>query len=134
MKKEEIYVIIGGLCIGIGACIISTGLCFIIIGIMFLIGSFLEYCKQEDEEEPEAPSQKKEIWHDIDRLKPPKKDGVLILRSPDNSLEETIVGYWSLSANMLKDQNGVFYRWYDLDECYVFDKWCYLEDLIEKRN
>ena len=132
MDKSKISLIIGMACTMVGAFVINKGFGFIVTGIWAFIASFVESLKQDEHEEPKAPVW--EIWHDIEGLKPPKKDGVLILRSPENSLEETIVGYWSLSVDMLKDQNGVFYHWYDLDKAYVFDKWCYLEDLIEKRN
>jgi hypothetical protein len=53
MNKEKLLFLAGVACVQTGACMIHYGLGLIILGTWLLIGSYIEYEKENEEEEEE---------------------------------------------------------------------------------
>ena len=128
MKKSRMYFVMGYILIVVGATFINLGLGLIIIGVMALWVSYEEYEKTTE------PTEQLDIWHDLTET-PPSKSGVIILRdSTDDVMDIYMMGYWSAPHNKLRNSTDEFYEWGALHKYYEFDKWCYMEDLINDDN
>ena len=130
MKKVRVYAFIGYFFISAGATLIHIGFGLIIMGVMALVVSYVEHESITEAE----PTEQLDIWHDLTET-PPSDSGIIILRdSTDDVLDSYLMCYWSAPQNKLRNSNDDFYEWGVLHKYYEFDKWCYMEDLINDDN
>lgn len=129
MDKCKISLIIGMACTMIGAFIINQGFGFIVTGIWAFIASYVESIKKEEQAEQEAPSPKKEIWHDV-KLNTPGTDGEIVLL--DSKIKRNVVcEYYKESDSLYFFDTEEPYTWEGGIKGTIYDKWCYLDDLIK---
>lgn len=128
MDKSKISLIIGMACTMVGAFVINQGFGFIVTGIWAFIASFVESIKEEEQAEQEAPSQKKEIWHDV-KLNTPGTDGWILLCFKGDE-PGYYVGIWYAQEEKFYDPSeDIDYAWEEL-QSKGFSFWCNLSNVF----
>ena len=74
--------------------------------------------------------QKQAIWHDVKQTTP-GTDGEIVLL--DSESKKFAVGDYSHKSNSIRFADYIEpYTWDDSADTFIYDKWCYVNDLIEK--